>query len=175
MTCGSCGWVSSISASRWQVAEELNEACPGLGGFQVCRSSEGDSPGELLVIANAGEDPKKSCLKAEIYWMGMDFYWICKMMYIQILCVGMCLSLELTCFGGWMEDLWLLCMWHHNNWGRGKRGEVIGMGPLFNIKWSSSGHRHFYQHFLLYLPLSSVHFNIFSIRQGREFESKPDL
>jgi hypothetical protein len=56
------------------VAEELNEACPGRGGFQGCRSSEGDSPGELLVIANAGEDPKKSCLKAEIYWMGMDFY-----------------------------------------------------------------------------------------------------
>lgn len=50
-----------------KVAEELNEACPGLGGFQVCRSSEGDSPGELLVIANAGEDPKKSCLKALVF------------------------------------------------------------------------------------------------------------
>ena len=36
---------------------------PGLGSQQVCRSSEGDSFGEVVVIV-AGDEPRKACLKA---------------------------------------------------------------------------------------------------------------
>ena len=51
-------------ADARKVALELQEAAPGLENFQLCRSSEGDSPGEVIVISGATDEPKKACLKA---------------------------------------------------------------------------------------------------------------
>eukprot|EP00931_Biecheleriopsis_adriatica_P012885 TRINITY_DN114144_c0_g1_i1.p1 TRINITY_DN114144_c0_g1~~TRINITY_DN114144_c0_g1_i1.p1 ORF type:complete len:341 (-),score=77.03 TRINITY_DN114144_c0_g1_i1:61-1035(-) len=48
-----------------EVAHALQTAFPGLAGVQmVCRNSEGDDGGEVVVIANPGADAKEACFKA---------------------------------------------------------------------------------------------------------------
>lgn len=47
-----------------EVAKAMQNAAPGLEGIQIVRSNEADGGGTVIVIASAGDNPAKACLKA---------------------------------------------------------------------------------------------------------------
>jgi hypothetical protein len=51
-------------ATAQEIANALREAAPSLDTYKVCLERHGHTGGEVIVISNANEDPRRSCLEA---------------------------------------------------------------------------------------------------------------